>query len=584
MGGRPWAIERWRAVCEDTLDWALREMRGPEGGFFSALDADSEGEEGRFYVWTRGELLAALEAAGLGGEAQAILEHWGVTEAGNFEGRNILHLPGEPGAAAPAGLERARKLLYELRSDRVRPGLDDKRVLSWNALMVAALADAGAALGRPGYLEAAERCAEFMLEKMRDGDGHLLRTWKEGKGRLNAYLEDHAYLLEALLVLYEATLDVRWFDAARETADTMIARFADPERGGFFTTSHDHEELIARRKDADDHPIPSGNSAAAYGLLRLAALTGEATYEHHAVSVFRLLHRPPAITPRPSPTCCARSTSTWRDAREVALVAARTRRRLAAVVRVPRSARTWCSRAAPEGCRSPGADGGPHGPRRSRRPPTCASASPASGRLATRASWRRCSGTETAASARWPVDCSMAATKSPHARIRQTGRDRVLRRDQGPGRRRMAAVWEPGSLDHFYGMATLKVPEDLKAWFSSLFRAFPDFEMVVADMVAYGNKAAVRWTATGTFTGEGKFEGLTATGASVELEGLDLLTIEDGKIVENRAYTNATEMARQLGAMPPAGSAGEKAMLGMVNARTGVATLIKRARERASAS
>lgn len=148
----------------------------------------------------------------------------------------------------------------------------------------------------------------------------------------------------------------------------------------------------------------------------------------------------------------------------------------------------------------------------------------------------------------------------------------------------MAAVWEPGSLDHFYGMATLKVPEDLKAWFSSLFRAFPDFEMVVADMVAYGNKAAVRWTATGTFTGEGKFEGLTATGASVELEGLDLLTIEDGKIVENRAYTNATEMARQLGAMPPAGSAGEKAMLGMVNARTGVATLIKRARERASAS
>ena len=111
----------------------------------------------------------------------------------------------------------------------------------------------------------------------------------------------------------------------------------------------------------------------------------------------------------------------------------------------------------------------------------------------------------------------------------------------------MAAVWEPGSLDHFYGMATLKVPEDLKAWFSSLFRAFPDFEMVVADMVAYGNKAAVRWTATGTFTGEGKFEGLTATGASVELEGLDLLTIEDGKIVENRAYTNATEMA------PPAG-------------------------------
>ncbi len=124
---------------------------------------------------------------------------------------------------------------------------------------------------------------------MRDGDGRLLRTWKDGEGKLNAYLEDHAYLVEALLALYEATFDVRWFDAARETADAMIERFADPERGGFFTTSHDHEELIARRKDAEDHPIPSGNSSAALGLLRLSALTGELDYERHAVSVFKLL-------------------------------------------------------------------------------------------------------------------------------------------------------------------------------------------------------------------------------------------------------------------------------------------------------
>ena len=145
----------------------------------------------------------------------------------------------------------------------------------------------------------------------------------------------------------------------------------------------------------------------------------------------------------------------------------------------------------------------------------------------------------------------------------------------------MAACWKPGSVDHFYGMADLRVPQDLKAWFSNLFRAFPDFRMEVADMVAYGDKAAVRWTATGTFTGEGKFEGLTATGARVELEGLDLLTIEDGKIVENRAYTNAMEMARQMGAMPPAGSAGEKAMFGAVNARTAAAAAIKRFRERA---
>ena len=144
----------------------------------------------------------------------------------------------------------------------------------------------------------------------------------------------------------------------------------------------------------------------------------------------------------------------------------------------------------------------------------------------------------------------------------------------------MAACWKPGSRDYFYGMAALRVPEDLRQWFGSLFRAFPDFVMVVTDMVAYGNKAAVRWHATGTFTGPGKFEGLSPTGAAVELEGLDLLTISDGEIVENRAYTNATEMARQMGAMPPAGSVGEKAMLGAVNARTAAGALVQRLRKR----
>jgi uncharacterized protein len=282
---------RWREVCERTLDWALREMRGPEGGFYSALDADSEGEEGRFYVWSQDELAGVLTADGLGNEAERLLAYWGVSEAGNFEGRNILHVPLGPQASPPEGIGRAREALYEVRSRRVWPELDDKRLLSWNALMIAALADAGATLGRPGYLEAAEGCAEFLLRHMRDADGRLLRSWKDGEARLNAYLEDHAYLVEALLTLYEATFDVRWFDAARETADAMIERFADTELGGFFTTSHDHEELVARRKDADDHPIPSGNSSAAFGLMRLAAVTGERTYEEHAVSVLRLLHR-----------------------------------------------------------------------------------------------------------------------------------------------------------------------------------------------------------------------------------------------------------------------------------------------------
>ncbi len=284
--------ERYRTVCERTLEWALREMRGPEGGFFSALDADSEGEEGRFYIWTPDEMREVLAGAALEPEQiDAVLTYYGVSEQGNFEGRNILHLPGGAGTAEPAKLEEARAALYEARSGRVWPGLDDKRLAAWNALMVSALAEAGAALGREDFLVAAAECAKFVLTRMRDADRRLLRTYKDGEAKLNAYLEDHAYLVEALLTLYEASFDVRWFDAARETADALIERFADPERGGFFTTSHDHEELIARRKDVDDHPIPSGNSSAAYGLLRLAALTGEREYEDRAVGVLRLLHR-----------------------------------------------------------------------------------------------------------------------------------------------------------------------------------------------------------------------------------------------------------------------------------------------------
>jgi uncharacterized protein len=277
--------EHYRRVCTETLDWALREMRGPEGGFYSALDADSEGEEGRFYVWDLEEIRDVL-----GDErADDVIAYYGVSGQGNFEGRNILHLPGGPDAPEPEGLAEARQKLYEARSHRVRPGLDDKRLASWNALMVAALAEAGPAVGRPDYIGAAGSCAAFVLDQMRDPEGRLLRTFKDGRAHLNAYLEDHAYLLEALLVLYESSFETRWFDAARETADTMIERFGDDRRGGFFSTSNDHEELIARRKDLGDHPIPSGNSAAALGLLRLAALTGERRYEEWAEGVLRLM-------------------------------------------------------------------------------------------------------------------------------------------------------------------------------------------------------------------------------------------------------------------------------------------------------
>jgi uncharacterized protein YyaL (SSP411 family) len=284
--------ERWREVCERTLDWALREMRGSEGGFYSALDADSEGEEGRFYVWEEDEMREVLAEAEIeDGDVEALLARWGISAAGNFEGRNILHLPLGPRAERPPRYDEARTALYDRRRKRVWPGLDDKRLCSWNALMIAALADAGAVLRRADYLNAARACGEHILTEMRDGRGRLRRTWKDGEARLDAYLEDYAFTVEALLVLYEATFEVRWFDAARGLADLMIELFYDDERGGFFTTAHDHEELIARRKDVDDHPIPSGNSSAAYGLLRLAALTGERSYEEPAVSVFRLFGR-----------------------------------------------------------------------------------------------------------------------------------------------------------------------------------------------------------------------------------------------------------------------------------------------------
>jgi uncharacterized protein YyaL (SSP411 family) len=274
--------ELFRRVACETLDWALREMRGPEGGFMSALDADSEGEEGRFYVWTLDELRSVL-----GDDADAAIAYFGATEGGNFEGRNIL----TRGAEEPARLAEIRSALYDARSQRVWPGLDDKRLASWNALMIGALADAGAVLERDDYLRAAGECAAFVLESMRGDDGRLLRTWKDGQAKLNGYLEDHAYLVEALLSLYEATFEPRWFSAARELADFTIAHFADEANGGFFETADYHERLVARRKDLDDHPIPSGNASAAYGLLRLSALTGERGYEQQAVGVFRLFSK-----------------------------------------------------------------------------------------------------------------------------------------------------------------------------------------------------------------------------------------------------------------------------------------------------
>jgi uncharacterized protein YyaL (SSP411 family) len=170
----------------------------------------------------------------------------------------------------------------------VRPGLDDKRLTAWNALMISALASAGAVLEEPRYTDAATACATFVLSELRD-DGQLLRTWKDGQARIGAYLEDYAFLLDALVTLYEATFEVRWYHEAVAIADQLIEQFEDSDQGGFFTTAADRQELPVRRKDLEDSPIPSGNSAAASALLRLALLSGEGKYERHALGVLRLL-------------------------------------------------------------------------------------------------------------------------------------------------------------------------------------------------------------------------------------------------------------------------------------------------------
>jgi len=313
-----------RRAVEETLDWALREMRAPEGGFYSALDADSEGVEGKFYVWSLDELEELV--------SEDAIAYFGATRRGNFEGLN--HLTARGPAIGDEERAAARAALLERRNARVWPGLDDKRLAGWNALMIGALADAGAVLGRADYLDAARGAADFVLTRMRDDRGRLLRTFNEGQAKLNAYLEDHAFLLEALLDLYEATFEPRWFVEARALADMTIARFADDEQGGFFSTSDDHEQLLARRKDLEDAPIPAGGSSAALGLLRLSALTGEHDYERHAVGHLRLLHE---IAPR-HPTAFGHLLRAidfhLRTVREVALVGPDEGvARLAAVVR-----------------------------------------------------------------------------------------------------------------------------------------------------------------------------------------------------------------------------------------------------------
>jgi uncharacterized protein YyaL (SSP411 family) len=269
---------RFRAVAEDTLQYVLREMTSPEGGFYSATDADSEGEEGKFFVWTPAELTAALGPE----DARVAAAYYGVTERGNFEGNNILSRP-RPDAevAADLGLSQdilrsriaeIRARLYAVRATRVPPLLDDKLLTEWNGQMISAFARAGWAFGEPRYVAAAARAADLILTKL-VVDGRLRRAWRGGEARHAAVLEDYAFLTAGLLDLFEATAAPRWLEAALGLQSALEAGHWDAAGGGFFATASDAEALLFREKPSYDGAQPSGNSVAALNLLRLHELT-----------------------------------------------------------------------------------------------------------------------------------------------------------------------------------------------------------------------------------------------------------------------------------------------------------------------
>jgi len=272
------------------LDYVLREMTSPDGGFYSTQDADSEGHEGKFFVWDHEEVQKVLN----GRDAVLFCEYYDITPGGNFEGKNIpnVKLSMEELAQKHAtsladvedSIEKSKARLFEIREQRIKPDRDEKILTAWNGLMLASLAEAGAALNRPDYLEAARRNADFLLSNLRC-DGLLLRTYKDGVAKFNAYLEDYAFLIEGLVTLYETTGETHWLDEAVTLTDRMIDEFWDKTNGGFYFTGNSHEELIVRSKDYFDNATPSGNSVAAIVLQRLAILTENEEYRNLAIAV-----------------------------------------------------------------------------------------------------------------------------------------------------------------------------------------------------------------------------------------------------------------------------------------------------------
>lgn len=289
----------YRRIVEETLDYVVREMTDPAGGFYSTQDADSEGEEGKFFLWTPEEIKSTL-----GEETGDIFcQAYDVKPGGNFEGRTIVNLPTPleqvaeqlnlPPEKLAEILREARQQLFTEREKRIKPGRDEKILTAWNGLMVAAFAEAGRVLDRPDYTAVAQNNAEFILSTLKK-EGRLCRTWKAdpGEAKLMGYLEDYAFYADGLLALYQTTFEPRWFQEARALMEVVLDHFSDPENGGFFDTADDHEQLVTRPKSLQDNATPCGNSMAVRTLFMLAAYTGETKYFDPAMKALTALQGP----------------------------------------------------------------------------------------------------------------------------------------------------------------------------------------------------------------------------------------------------------------------------------------------------
>ncbi|MCC7446575.1 MAG: thioredoxin domain-containing protein [Anaerolineae bacterium] len=285
--------EFFKRIAVEIYDYILLEMTAPDGGFYSTTDADSEGEEGKFFIWTPDEIRAILPPE----DADAASAYWGVTPEGNFEHRNILNVPDDNDAVAKTlgitvdelqrRIESAKHKLYAARTHRVHPGRDEKILTAWNGLMLASLAEAARALNRDDYKQAAIRNAEFLLINLYR-DGRLLRSYRDGQSNFNGYLDDYANLIDGLLELYQTTYERRYFETAQSLTEVVLAHYAAPG-GGFFDTSDDHESLITRPRNLQDNATPSGNSVMAKVLIKLTAYTGDGRYDDAARGILRQL-------------------------------------------------------------------------------------------------------------------------------------------------------------------------------------------------------------------------------------------------------------------------------------------------------